>query len=148
MNEERMINEESLFANARNAAAGSLRQLDSSITASRPLDIFIFNVQKSEDIEFKSHFESLEYLKKLGFNVNPVVKPVKNIPDAIKEIQKIGEERYSLSFGIDGAVIKVDDLRDREILGTNYKTPKWAIAYKYPPEKKETILKDISLQVR
>ena len=147
MNEERMANEESLFANARNAAAGSLRQLDSSITASRPLDIFIFNVQKSEDIEFKSHYESLEYLKKLGFNVNPVVKLVKNIPEAIKEIEKIGENRYSLSFGIDGAVIKVDDLKQRDILGTNYKTPKWAIAYKYPPEKKETVLKEIQLQV-
>ena len=147
LNEERLANEESLFANARNAAAGSLRQLDSSITASRPLDIFIFNVQKSEDIEFTSHYESLEYMKKLGFNVNPVVVPVKNIPDAIKEIEKIGENRYTLSFGIDGAVIKVDDLRQREILGTNYKTPKWAIAYKYPPEKKETILKDINIQV-
>lgn len=147
MNEERLANEESLFANARNAAAGSLRQLDSSITASRPLDIFIFNVQKSEDIEFKSHFESLEYMKKLGFNVNPVVAPVKNISEAIKEIEKIGENRYTIPFGIDGAVIKIDDLRQREILGTNYKTPKWAIAYKYPPEKKETILKEIALQV-
>jgi DNA ligase (NAD+) len=147
MNEERMANEEPLFANARNAAAGSLRQLDSSITASRPLDIFIFNVQKSEDIEFKSHFESLEYMKKLGFNVNPIVKKVKTIPDAIKEIENIGENRYTLSFGIDGAVIKVDNLRQREILGTNYKTPKWAIAYKYPPEKKETILKNIEFQV-
>ena len=147
MNDERLANEESLFANARNAAAGSLRQLDSSITASRPLDIFIFNVQKSEDIEFKSHFESLEYMKKLGFNVNPVVAPVKNISEAIKEIEKIGENRYTIPFGIDGAVIKIDDLRQREILGTNYKTPKWAIAYKYPPEKKETILKEIALQV-
>lgn len=143
MNEERMKNDESLFANARNAAAGSLRQLDSSITASRPLDIFIFNVQKSDDVVFKSHYESLEYLKKLGFNVNPIVKPVNNIPEAIKEIEKIGENREGLSFGIDGAVIKVDNLRQREILGTNYKTPKWAIAYKYPPERKETILKDI-----
>ncbi len=147
MNEERLENEESLFANARNAAAGSLRQLDSSITASRPLDIFIFNVQKSEDIQFKSHFESLKYLKKLGFNVNPVVKLVKSIPEALEEIEKIGENRYSLSFGIDGAVIKVDDLKQREILGTNYKTPKWAIAYKYPPEKKETVLREIKLQV-
>lgn len=126
---------------------GSLRQLDSSITASRPLDIFIFNVQKSEDIEFKSHFESLEYLKKLGFNVNPIVEPAKSVEEAIKEIEKIGEKRYSLSFGIDGAVIKVDDLRQREILGTTYKTPKWAIAYKYPPEKKETVLKEIQFQV-
>ena len=147
MNEERLANEESLFANARNAAAGSLRQLDSSVTAGRPLDIFIFNVQKSEDIEFKSHYESLQYLKKLGFHVNPVVVPVKSIPEAIKEIEKIGENRDTLSFGIDGAVVKVDDLKQREILGTNYKTPKWAIAYKYPPEKKETILREIQLQV-
>ena len=126
---------------------GSLRQLDSEITAQRPLDIFIFNVQKSEDIIFKSHYESLEYMKKLGFNVNPIAVPVNNIPEAIEEIKKIGENRYTLPFGIDGAVIKVDDLKQREILGTNYKTPKWAIAYKYPPEKKETILKEIQLQV-
>jgi len=126
---------------------GSLRQLDSSITAKRPLDIFIFNVQKSEDVEFKSHLESLQYMKKLGFNVNPVVVPVKSIPEAIQEIEKIGEKRDGLSFGIDGAVIKVDDLRQREILGTNYKTPKWAVAYKYPPEKKETVLREIQLQV-
>ena len=147
MNEERALNEEPLFANARNAAAGSLRQLDSSITAQRPLDIFIFNVQKSEDIVFKSHFESLNYMEKLGFNVNPVREYVENIDDAIKSIEKIGDNRDDLSFGIDGAVIKVDDLKQREILGTNYKTPKWAIAYKYPPEQKETKLKDIVFQV-
>ena len=147
MNQERLENEEPLFANARNAAAGSLRQLDSKITASRPLDIYIFNVQKSEDIVFKSHFESLKYMKKLGFNVNPVVEKCKNIPEAIEAINKIGENRENLSFGIDGAVIKVDNLKQREILGTNYKTPKWAIAYKYPPEKKATKLKDIVFQV-
>ena len=147
MNEEREKNDESLFANARNAAAGSLRQLDSSITQKRPLDIYIFNVQKSEDIEFKSHYESLIYLEKLGFNVNPVKILVNDVKDAIKEIEKIGENRENLTFGIDGAVIKVDDLKQREILGSNYKTPKWAIAYKYPPEKKETKLKDIVVQV-
>jgi len=147
MNQERQANEEPLFANARNAAAGSLRQLDSSITASRPLDIFIFNVQKSEDKKFTSHYESLEYLKKLGFNVNPVVIPCKTMDEIIKSIEKIGADRDSLSFGIDGAVIKVDNLAQREILGTNYKTPKWAIAYKYPPEAKETLLKDIICQV-
>ena len=147
MNQERLENEEPLFANARNAAAGSLRQLDSKITASRPLDIYIFNVQKSEDIVFESHFESLKYMKKLGFNVNPVVEKCKNIPEAIGAINKIGENRENLSFGIDGAVIKVDNLKQREILGTNYKTPKWAIAYKYPPEKKATKLKDIVFQV-
>lgn len=147
MNQERIENEEPLFANARNAAAGSLRQLDSKITASRPLDIYIFNVQKSEDVKFTSHFESLEYMKKLGFNVNPVVEKCKDIPEAIEAIKKIGEQRDNLSFGIDGAVVKVDDLKQREILGTNYKTPKWAIAYKYPPEQKETKLKDIVFQV-
>ena len=147
MNEERAENEEPLFANARNAAAGSLRQLDSSITASRPLDIFIFNVQKSNSITFKSHIESLQYLEKLGFNVNPVKIECNSIPEVIKEIEKIGENREDLSFGIDGAVIKVDNLEQREILGTNYKTPKWAVAYKYPPEQKETILKEIAFQV-
>ncbi|MBQ7409818.1 MAG: NAD-dependent DNA ligase LigA [Clostridia bacterium] len=147
MNEEREANEEPLFANARNAAAGSLRQLDSTITASRPLDIFIFNVQKSESINFTSHIESLKYLEKIGFNVNPVKIECETVEDVIKEIEKIGENREDLSFGIDGAVIKVDNLEQREILGTNYKTPKWAIAYKYPPEQKETILKEIAFQV-
>ena len=147
MNEERMENEESLFANARNAAAGSLRQLDSSITAKRPLDIYIFNVQKCDSIEFKSHHESLVYLEKIGFNVNPVKVLCTNIKDVIKEIENIGDNRDDLTFGIDGAVIKVDSLSQREILGTNFKTPKWAIAYKYPPEQKETILKDIICQV-
>ena len=147
MNEEREENGETLFANARNAAAGSLRQLDSSVAQKRPLDIYIFNVQKSEDIEFKSHYESLIYLEKLGFNVNPVKVLVNSVEEAVKEIEKIGDNREDLSFGIDGAVIKVDDLKQREILGTNYKTPKWAIAYKYPPEKKETKLKDIVVQV-
>ena len=126
---------------------GSLRQLDSKIAASRPLDIYIFNVQKSDTIKFTSHYESLEYLKKLGFNVNPVVKPCDTITKAIEEIEKIGEQREELTFGIDGAVIKVDNLAHREILGTNFKTPKWAIAYKYPPEAKETLLKDIICQV-
>lgn len=147
MNEERALNEESLFANARNAAAGSLRQLDSKITASRPLDIYIFNVQKIEGKEFNSHYEELIYLEKLGFNVNPVKIMCKNIDEAIEAIKKIGEDREKLSFGIDGAVIKVDNLSLREDLGTTAKTPRWAIAYKYPPEKKETILKDIICQV-
>ena len=147
MNRKREENDESLFANARNAAAGSLRQLDSKITASRPLDIFIFNVQKSDTIKFTSHLGSLKYLEKIGFNVNPVKVFCSSIREVIDEINKIGENREKLSFGIDGAVVKVDDLRQREILGVTYKTPKWAIAYKYPPERKETILKDILLQV-
>ena len=148
MNEERELNEEKTFANARNAAAGSLRQLDSKITAKRPLDIYIFNVQKIEgDIKFNSHYEELNYLKRLGFNVNPVLVPCKDIPEAIKAIEKIGDEREDLTFGIDGAVIKVDDLNLREKMGTTTKVPRWAIAYKYPPEKKETLLKDIICQV-
>ena len=147
MNKEREENEEELFANARNAAAGSLRQLDSKITAKRPLDIYIFNVQKIEGKEFNSHFEELEYLSKLGFNVNPVRIDCKNIEEIENAIKKIGEERENLTFGIDGAVVKVDDLKFREILGTTAKVPRWAIAYKYPPERKETILKDIVCQV-
>ena len=147
LNQEREENEEELFANARNAAAGSLRQLDSSITKKRPLDIYIFNVQKIEGKEFCSHFEELEYLSKLGFNVNPVRILCKNIKEVRSAINKIGEEREKLTFGIDGAVVKVDDLNLRKIMGTTTKVPKWAIAYKYPPEKKETILKDIEFQV-
>ena len=97
--------------------------------------------------DLNSHYDQLLYLEKLGFNVNPIKKKCKGIEEAIKEIERIGEKRESLSFGTDGAVVKVDDLKLREILGTNFKTPKWAIAYKYPPERKETILKDIICQV-
>ena len=147
MNQERQENEEELFANARNAAAGSLRQLDSKVTAKRPLDIYIFNVQKIEGKEFNSHYEELEYLAKLGFNVNPVRIPCKNIQEVKEAIQKIGDMREDLTFGIDGAVIKIDNLKFREILGSTVKGPRWAIAYNYPPEKKETILKDIVCQV-
>ena len=147
MNKEREENDEELFANARNAAAGSLRQLDSKITSKRPLDIYIFNVQKVEGKEFNSHFEELEYLAELGFNVNPVRIPCKNMQEIQSAINKIGEDREKLTFGIDGAVVKVDDLKFREILGTTAKTPRWAVAYKYPPETKETKLKDIVCQV-
>ncbi len=146
LNEEREVLEEPLFANARNAAAGSLRQLDSKEAARRPLDIYCFNVQKCEK-ELTSHYESLQYLKKLGFNVNPVCKKCETVKQAIKEIEKIGDSREDLTFGIDGAVIKVDNLQLREEVGTTFKVPKWAIAYKYPPEKKETLLKDITFQV-
>ena len=147
LNADRLMEEEGQFANARNAAAGSLRQLDSKITAKRPLDIYIFNVQKSDTIKFTSHYESLLYLEKLGFNVNPVKILCNNIDEAIKAIEKIGKDREKISFGIDGAVVKVDNLELREKLGTTYKTPKWAVAYKYPPERKETKLKDIMCQV-
>ena len=147
MNEEREVMGEPLFANARNAAAGSLRQLDSKITAKRPLDIFIFNVQRLEGNQFNSHNEQLNYTKKLGFNVNPIHDYCKTIEEAIEAVNKIGENRDKLTFGIDGAVIKVDELDLREKLGVTAKTPRWAIAYKYPPEQKQTILKDIICQV-
>ena len=147
MNEEREILGESLFANARNAAAGSLRQLDSKITATRPLDIFIFNVQRLEGNTFNSHNEQLNYLEKLGFNVNPVHNYCTSIKEAVEAVKRIGENRDKLTFGIDGAVIKVDELDLREKLGVTAKTPRWAIAYKYPPEQKQTILKDIICQV-
>lgn len=147
MNEQRALDEQPLFANARNAAAGSLRQLDSSITASRPLDIYIFNVQKIEGKEFNSHYEELLFLEELGFNVNPVKIPCDTVEEAINAINKIGEDREELTFGIDGAVVKVDNLSLREDLGSTAKTPRWAIAYKYPPERKETVLKDIICQV-
>lgn len=147
MNQEREENEEELFANSRNAAAGSLRQLDSKITEKRPLDIYIFNVQKIEGKEFNSHYEELEYLSEQGFNVNPVRIYCKTMKEIEQAIEKIGEDRESLTFGIDGAVVKVDNLKFREILGSTAKTPRWAVAYKYPPEKKETKLKEIICQV-
>ena len=147
MNQEREENEEELFANARNAAAGSLRQLDSNITKTRPLDIYVYNVQEIKGREFTSHYEELEYLQKLGFNVNPVKIFCETEEDVKNAIEKIGHDRENLTFGIDGAVIKVDDLDFREILGVTAKSPRWQIAYKYPPEKKETKLIDIVCNV-
>lgn len=147
LNEEQEILGKPLFANARNAAAGSIRQLNSKITEERPLDIYIFNVQKWDKNPFNSHYEQLNYLEKLGFNVNPVRILCKKQEEVEKAIQKIGDDREKLSFGIDGAVVKINSLSFREKLGTTAKTPRWAIAYKYPPEAKETILKDIICQV-
>ncbi len=147
MNEEQEILGEKTFANARNAAAGSLRQLDSKITEKRPLDIYIFNIQRLKRNKIKSHYEQLVYLEKLGFNVNPEKKLCHGIEEAIKAVEDIGKRRENLTFGTDGAAIKVDNLDYREKLGTTFKVPRWAIAYKYPPEKKETILKDIQCQV-
>ncbi len=141
------LDDEEKFANARNLAAGSLRQLDSKIAAERPLDIFIFNVQKCEEKNFTSHYESLQYLKKIGFNINPVIIPCDTLRKVKNAIEKIGNERENLNFGIDGAVVKVDNLELRKKIGTTFKTPKWAVAYKYPPEQKETTLKDIVCQV-
>ncbi len=147
INEEREIMGEKLFANPRNAAAGSLRQLDPTITEQRNLDIFIFNMQKIQDKEITSHYESLQYLRKLGFNVSPYTTKCNNIKEIIREIDRIGNERGDIPFDIDGAVIKVDSLSQREEIGTTTKTPKWAVAYKYPPEKKETVVENIVIQV-
>ena len=147
MNQEREENGEEIFANARNAAAGSLRQLDSSITKKRPLDMYVYNIQKIEGKKITSHYEALQYLEKLGFSVNPIKIFCTTVEEVKKAIHKIGEERDKLTFGIDGAVVKVDDLNFREILGNTAKNPRWQIAYKYPPEQKETKLIDIVCNV-
>ncbi len=133
--------------NPRNAAAGALRQKDPKITASRELDIFLFNIQQINGKELSSHIESLDYIKSLGLKTLPFYKKCGSIDEAISEIERIGNERGNLPFDIDGAVIKVDSLADRKLMGSTSKFPKWAIAYKYPPEEKETILRDIEINV-
>ena len=135
-----------LFANPRNAAAGSLRQLDSKITAKRGLDILIFNIQLAEGVSFASHGESLDYLRNLRFKVVPftILKDKQQINDYV---MSINENREKLSCDIDGAVIKVNDLSRRERLGATAKFPRWAVAYKYPPEIKPTVVEDIVVQV-
>lgn len=140
-------NDEQPAKNPRNAAAGSLRQKDSRITASRGLDIFVFNLQRIEGKELTSHSESLDYIKKLGFNVIDGYKTFDNIEDAVSRIMEIGENRQSYSYDIDGAVIKVNDFELRNELGSTAKVPKWAVAFKYPPEEKETKLFDIEINV-
>ncbi len=147
LNEQRDMEGEQPFANPRNAAAGSLRQLDSSVTASRNLDIFIFNLQKCEDKNFSTHSETLDFLKTLGFRVSPYYNRFKTIHDAFEEISRLGQLRDTLSFDTDGAVIKTNDLLMREKLGKTTKFPKWAIAYKYPPEQKETEILGIQVNV-
>ncbi len=135
------------FANPRNAAAGSLRQLDSKITAERNLNIFIFNIQSSSKPISDTHTGGLHELAKLGFKVSPSLNTFKNIKEAYDEILRIGDERSALPFDIDGAVVKVNSLSQRETLGSTSKVPKWAIAYKYPAEQKETVVEDIIVQV-
>ncbi|MBQ8298961.1 MAG: NAD-dependent DNA ligase LigA [Clostridia bacterium] len=147
INEEREVMGEKLFANPRNAAAGSLRQLNPEITAQRNLDIFVFNVQKSDSVKFASHYESLKYAEEQGFKISPFLKRCSSVEEVLDSINEISEIRGELEFDIDGAVVKVDSLSQREEIGTTTKVPKWAVAYKYPPEKKETILKDIVVQV-
>ena len=135
------------FKNPRNAAAGSLRQKDAKITGSRGLSIFVFNVQQVRGKELTTHAESLDYLKSLGLPVSPRYHIVHDIEDAIKEIEQIGQNRSKLDFDMDGAVIKVNDFAQRDLMGSTNKFPRWAIAFKYPPEVKETTLRSIEVAV-
>ena len=146
LNAEREKRGEALFANPRNAAAGTLRQLDPKVCASRGLDIFVFNYQTGT-LDFKEHDESLLALEKLGFRIIPYLKVVKTADEVISQIEEIGKMRGTLPFDIDGVVIKVNDLALRRTIGENSATPKWAVAYKFPPEEKETKLTDIVIQV-
>ncbi len=145
--DRQLINGEKPFKNPRNAAAGSLRQKDSKVTATRGLDIFVFNVQQIEGKELTSHKESLDYLKSLGFNTVPFYNRVDTIDEALSFIDRIGESRGELEFDIDGAVVKVDSFEERAALGSTSKFPKWAVAFKYPPEEKQTKLLDIEIAV-
>lgn len=136
-----------LFANPRNLAAGSLRQLDSKLTAKRPLDIFIFNLEHGENLEFESHSESLEFLKSQGFKVSPNYKVCNKIDEVIDYIEYWTKNRGNLDFEIDGMVIKVNNLKQREVMGYTAKSPRWAIAYKFPAEQKKTKIIDIIVEV-
>ncbi|HIV02940.1 MAG TPA: NAD-dependent DNA ligase LigA [Candidatus Aphodoplasma excrementigallinarum] len=146
LNKKREEEEQSTFANPRNAAAGSLRQLDPKVAAQRGLDIFVFNIQRAEGVAYQTHSESLDLLRRLGFKVidNTVCH---GIDAAFARVKEIGEKRLELSYEIDGAVIKVDDIAERERLGSTSKAPKWAIAFKFPAEQKKTKVLDITVQV-
>ena len=141
------LNGEKPFKNPRNAAAGSLRQKSSKIAAERNLSIFVFNIQQIEGKEFNSHKESLDYLRTLGFRTVPFYNEYSDFDGVLSEVERIGNERGNLPFDIDGAVIKVNDFEKRKQLGSTSKFPKWAVAYKYPPEEKETKLLDIEINV-
>ena len=147
LREQQELEDKTPFKNPRNAAAGSLRQKDAKITASRGLSIFVFNLQRVQGREFSRHSETLDYIKSLGFPVSPRYNVYHSIEDAIAEIQRIGEMRGTLEFDIDGAVIKVNDLAARSALGSTNKFPRWAIAFKYPPEVKESVVRDIEVTV-
>ena len=146
INARREIEGKPLMANPRNAAAGSLRQLDSRIVAQRKLDIAIFNMQLCEGKTFASHTETIEYLKSQHFKVIPQCC-LHTAEEVLEEIERLGEERGNYPFDIDGAVVKLDDLAQRDVLGSTAKCPRWAVAYKYPPEQKPSVLKDIVIQV-
>lgn len=145
--DEQEKNGEPLPKNPRNAAAGSLRQKDSRITAQRKLDIFCFNIQRAEGREFSTHSESLEYLRSQGFHVIPDYLVCRDSGEILEKIGNIGGERSSLPFDIDGAVVKVNDIALRAEIGATAKVPKWAVAFKYPPEEKITTLNSIEINV-
>ena len=147
LREQQELEDKTPFKNPRNAAAGSLRQKDAKITAYRGLSIFVFNLQRVQGRVFSRHSETLDYIKSLGFPVSPRYNVYHSIEDAIAEIQRIGEMRGTLEFDIDGAVIKVNDLAARSALGSTNKFPRWAIAFKYPPEVKESVVRDIEVTV-
>lgn len=136
-----------IYQTPRNLAAGTLRQLDSSIVRERNLDMFIFNLEIAQGENFESHSQSLKWLESQGFEISPDIIQCKTADEVWSNVVKIGQERWNLEYPIDGCVIKVDNFKDRELLGSTSKVPKWAIAYKYPPEQKETILEDIIIQV-
>lgn len=144
---EQELNDEQPFKNPRNAAAGSLRQKDSKIAAKRKLDIFVFNLQQIEGKDINTHKQSLDYMKLLGFKVIPSYSECTEYKEITDEINKIGEDRNHYPFDIDGVVIKVDDFAQREVMGATAKTPKWAVAYKFPPEEKETVLRSIEVNI-
>ncbi|MDE5860563.1 MAG: NAD-dependent DNA ligase LigA, partial [Ruminococcus sp.] len=146
LTEKQELNGEQPFKNPRNAAAGSLRQKDPKITATRKLDIFIFNIQQCIGRDFSEHCETLDYIKELGFRTVSY-KVCRTYEEIENEIIRIGDERARLSYDIDGAVVKVNSLSQRDIMGSTSKTPKWAVAYKYPPEEKQTRLLDIEVNV-
>ena len=145
--DEQLDNGEKPFKNPRNAAAGSLRQKDSAVTSKRSLDIFVFNIQQVVGISLTSHKQSLDYLTELGFPTAPFYNTFTEIEDVIEEIERIGNLRGELKYGIDGAVVKVDSFEHRKLIGSTAKFPKWAEAYKYPPEEKVTKLLDIEINV-
>ena len=147
LNERRQQEGQPLFANPRNAAAGSLRQLDPAVTATRPLSIFVFNIQRMEGERADGHAASLELLRELGFRVIPDYRRFEGMQSCVERVKQIGEMRGELPFEIDGAVIKLDDFAARERLGSTAKFPRWAVAYKYPPEIKSTRLLDIVVNV-
>ena len=147
LNIQREETEETVFANPRNAAAGSLRQLDSSITAKRPLDIFIFSMENVHDNQFETHAEAMEYLKRAGFKISPYLIRCKDWKDIWEQCKIWADKRGELPFEIDGLVIKVNSFSHRDILGSTVKAPRWSAAYKFPPEKKKTVVNDIIIQV-